>query len=81
MFIANLITRCFVLVFDAPSYSINILVAKPMAVAATSFFFIHTLLLIIELIANSFYLTRFYNTVKTIRMFILADHHKSIATF
>ena len=44
MFIANLITRCFVLVFDAPSYAINILVAKPMAVAATFFFFIHTLL-------------------------------------
>lgn len=44
MFIANLITRCFVLVFDAPSYAINILVAKPMAVTATFFFFIHTLL-------------------------------------
>ena len=41
MFIANQITRCFVLVFDAPSYAINILVAKPMAVAATFFFFIH----------------------------------------
>ena len=41
MFIANLITRCFVLVIDAPSYAINILVAKPMAVAATSFFFFH----------------------------------------
>ena len=44
MFIANLITRCFVLVFDAPSYAINILVVKPMAVTATFFFFIHTLL-------------------------------------
>jgi hypothetical protein len=41
----------------------------------------HNLFLLIELITNSFYLIRFYNTVKTIRMFILADHHKSIATF
>lgn len=78
---ANKIARYITIIYSAPSYAINILVAKPMAVAATSFFFIHTLLLIIELIANSFYLTRFYNTVKKIRMFILADHHKSIATF
>ena len=78
---ANKIARYITTIDSAPSYSINILVFKPMTVAATFFFFIHTLLLIIELITNSFYLTSFYYTVKTIRMFILADHHKSIATF
>ena len=32
------------LVIAAPSYSVNIFVAKPMAVTATFFFFIHTLI-------------------------------------
>lgn len=45
MFIANLITRCFVLVISAPSYSVNIFVAKPMTVSTTFFFFLHTLFL------------------------------------
>ena len=41
MFLANLITRCFAIFFVAPSYAVNVFVAKPMAVAATSFFFFH----------------------------------------
>lgn len=44
MFITYLVARRFVLVIDAPSYAINIIVAKPIAVAATFFFFIHTLI-------------------------------------
>lgn len=41
---ANKIERYITTIDSAPSYSINILVFKPMAVAATFFFFIHTLL-------------------------------------
>ena len=40
---ANKIERYITTIDSAPSYAINILVAKPMAVSAT-FFFIHTLL-------------------------------------
>ena len=41
---ANKIARYITAIDSAPSYAINILVAKPMAVSATFFFFIHTLL-------------------------------------
>ena len=41
---ANKIARYITTINSTPSYAINILVAKPMAVAATFFFFIHTLL-------------------------------------
>ena len=41
---ANKIARYITAIDSAPSYAINILVAKPMAVFATFFFFIHTLL-------------------------------------
>ena len=41
---ANKIARYITAIDSAPSYAINILVAKPMAVAATFFFFIHSLL-------------------------------------
>ena len=41
---ANKIARYITAIDSAPSYAINILVAKPMAVAETFFFFIHTLL-------------------------------------
>lgn len=41
---ANKITRYITTIDSTPSYSINILVSKPMAVSATFFFFIHTLL-------------------------------------
>lgn len=41
---ANKIARYLTAIDRAPSYAINILVAKPMAVAATFFFFIHALL-------------------------------------
>lgn len=40
----NKIARYITAIDSTPSYSINILVVKPMAVAATFFFFIHTLL-------------------------------------
>ena len=41
---ANKIARYLTTIDSAPSYAINILVVKPMAVSATFFFFIHTLL-------------------------------------
>ena len=41
---ANKIARYITDIDSAPSYAINILVAKPMAVSATFLFFIHTLL-------------------------------------
>ena len=41
---ANKIARYITAINSTPSYAINILVEKPMAVAATFFFFIHTLL-------------------------------------
>ena len=41
---ANKIARYITTIDSAPSYAINILVVKPMAVTTTSFFFIHTLL-------------------------------------
>ena len=40
---ANKVARYLTTIDSAPSYAINILVVKPMAVAATFFFFIHTL--------------------------------------
>ena len=40
---ANKVARYFTTIDSTPSYAINILVVKPIAVAAT-FFFIHTLL-------------------------------------
>ena len=41
---ANKIARYITTIDSAPSYAINILVAKPITVSATFFFFIHTLL-------------------------------------
>lgn len=41
---AKKIARYITTIDSTPSYAINILVVKPMTVAATSFFFIHTLL-------------------------------------
>ena len=41
---ANKVARYLTTIDSTPSYAINILVVKPMAVAATFFFFIHTLL-------------------------------------
>ena len=41
---ANKVARYLTTIDSAPSYATNILVFKPMAVAATFFFFIHTLL-------------------------------------
>lgn len=41
---ANKIARYITTIDSTPSYAINILVAKPMTVPTTSFFFIHTLL-------------------------------------
>ena len=41
---ANKIARYITTIDSAPSYAINILVVKTISVAATSFFFIHTLL-------------------------------------
>ena len=40
---ANKIARYITAIDSTPSYAINILVVKTMAVAATFFFFIHTL--------------------------------------
>ena len=41
---ANKIARYITTIDSTPSYAINILVVKTMAVTATFFFFIHTLL-------------------------------------
>ena len=41
---ANKVARYITTINSTPSYAINIFVVKPMAVAATFFFFIHTLL-------------------------------------
>ena len=41
---ANKVARYLTTIDSTTSYAINILVVKPMAVAATFFFFIHTLL-------------------------------------
>ena len=41
---ANKVARYLTTIDSAPSYAINILVVKPIAVSATFFFFIHTLL-------------------------------------
>ena len=50
---ANKVTRYLTTIDSAPSYAINILVVKPMAVAETFFFFIHSLLLLIELVTTN----------------------------
>ena len=50
---ANKIARYITTIDSTPSYAINILVAKPMAVAETFFFFIHSLLLLIELVTTN----------------------------
>ena len=50
---ANKIARYLTAIDSAPSYATNIIVFKPMAVAATSFLFIHSLLLLIELVATN----------------------------
>ena len=50
---ANKIARYLTAIDSTPSYAINILVAKPMAVTATFFFFIHSLLLLIELVSTN----------------------------
>ena len=42
---ANKIARYITTIDSTPSYAINILVVKPIAVTATSFFFLHTLLI------------------------------------
>ena len=47
---ANKVARYLTTIDSKPSYAINILVVKTMAVAATFFLFIHTLLLLIELV-------------------------------
>ena len=44
MFITYLVARRFVLIIAAPSYAVNVFIAKPMAVTTTSFF-IHLALL------------------------------------
>ena len=41
---ANKVARYLTTIDSAPSYAINILVAKPITVSATFFFFIHSLL-------------------------------------
>lgn len=41
----------------------------------------HTLLLLIEFVANSFYLTNRYNFRKIIKRFVSTDYHKSIIVF
>ena len=41
---ANKVARYLTTIDSTPSYAINILVVKPIAVSATFFFFIHTLL-------------------------------------
>ena len=41
---ANKVARYLTTIDSTPSYAINILVAKPIAVSETFFFFIHTLL-------------------------------------
>lgn len=41
---ANKIARYITAIESTPSYTVNIFIVKPMAVAATFFFFIHTLL-------------------------------------
>ena len=51
---ANKIARYITTIDSAPSYAINILVAKPIAVSATSFFF--------SLIPQHFDLTLFIST-------------------
>ena len=53
MYNANKVARYLTTIDSAPSYAINIIVAKPMAVAATFFFFIHSLLLLIELVTTN----------------------------
>ena len=50
---ANKFARYLTTIDSTPSYAINILVVKPMAVAATFFFFIHSLLLLIELVTTN----------------------------
>ena len=50
---ANKIARYITTIDSAPSYAINILVAKPMTVTATFFLFIHSLLLLIELVTTN----------------------------
>ena len=50
---ANKVARYLTTIDSAPSYAINILVVKPMAVAETFFFFIHSLLLLIELVTTN----------------------------
>ena len=42
---ANKVARYITAIESTPSYAINILVVKPMTVAATFFFFLHTLFL------------------------------------
>ena len=44
MYNANKVARYITTINSTPSYAINILVAKPIAVSETFFFFIHTLL-------------------------------------
>ena len=50
---ANKVARYLTTIDSAPSYAINILVAKPIAVSETFFFFIHSLLLLIELVTTN----------------------------
>ena len=50
---ANKVARYLTTIDSAQSYATNILVAKPMAVTTTFFLFIHTLLLLIELVSTN----------------------------
>ena len=42
---ANKIARYITTIDSTPSYAVNVFVVKPMTVTATSFFFLHTLLI------------------------------------
>ena len=63
---ANKIARYITTIDSAPSYAVNILVVKPMAVAAT-FFFIHTLFIFLfNLFDKNVTVTPFYTIMHPI---------------
>ena len=57
MYNANKIARYITTINSTPSYAINILVAKQIAVSETFFFFIHTLIKNIMLFLYNLYLS------------------------
>ena len=69
---AKKIARYITTIDSTPSYAINILVVKPMTVAATSFFFIHTLLI--------FFMTRAAFCVNNTNS-VFRVHNKIIVSF